>query len=548
MSAPTLQRSELPEFIGHWPRLTGRQTPEFESRHDGDEIEGDRCAQFGANVGIRAMPWQWSMERGILSLQPPNEYGERIFTHRDSCIEDTRQQGKTFSVVRLINFFLFVDPVPGRPATRKIIYTAQRWSTAADVFDRVCEVIDRNPYLRAQLARKPSRRDNHGVIELLNGAKAEFAPRSQDFGRGLTEIDALIIDESYDVVPAHIKNLRGAQSAAKNPVTIYISTPPVFNEHPNSHLLGDLHRQGHRNAPDLFYQLYAAPRHMERDDPEAWRLAQPSYGIGTNEREVRSTYETDRLSAKRRALFDADYLGWGQYPPPELSGSSEIPSEKWTEMGMTARLKRDEEPPRFVGRPAIVLERTGAPWTVEAAWRTASGPVHIEVGYSETADDSAVVEYVARIHEQWDPVAVLVRSGSPAAELIPKLEKVGIEVVTVNKVEMAQACGGFLNAALAGELSHSDQPLLDDGVSTATKKTLPAGGFVWEMVEATSYAQLMGASLAHYGVVKFGVVKRKRGPKPAYDQNATPGATPLTVSAGRWGAADERFNPMTDDF
>lgn len=508
MSAPTQPRSDLPDFIGHWPRLIGRQEPEFESRHPGDEIEGDRCAQFGANVGMRSMPWQWGFERGVLSLQPANEYGERIFTHRDACAEATRQQGKTFSIVRLINFHLFVEPVPGRPKARKIIYTAQRWSTASDVFERVVEVIERNPYLKAQLARKPSRRDNHGQIELKDGSRAEFAPRTQDFGRGLTELDIVFIDESYDVVPAHIKNLRGAQSASLNPQTIFISTPPVFAEHPNCQMLGDLHRQGHRHAPDLFYQLYAAPRHMSRDDPEAWALAQPSYGIATDEREVRSTYEMDRLSARRRALFDADYLGWGTYPPPELEEDSEIPAEKWADM-------RAKDTPELVGSPAVVLEREGSgPWVIVAAWRTKAGPRLIEVGYCEPAADVTVVGRLVALRDAWSPVVVAVRSGSAAAELLPKLETAGIEVTPVNRAEVAQACGGFLNAALAAGLTHSGQSELNDAVSAAIKKKLPAGGFIWELVDAVTYPALMGASVAHYALEKYGAVPKRKTAAP----------------------------------
>lgn len=208
-------------------------------------------------------------------------------------------------------------------------------------------------------------------------------------------------------------------------------------------------------------------------------------------------------------------------------------------MGMTERRRAGAEPPKFVGRPALVLERTGAPWTVEAAWRTSAGPVHIEVGYSQSADDTAVVDYLARVHEQWDPVAVLVRSGSAAADLIPKLEKAGIEVTAVNKTEVAQACGGFLNAALASELSHSDQPILTDGVSMATKKTLPAGGFVWDLIEATAYAQLIGSSLAHYGLVKYGVVKRKTvAPRT--------GARPTIQAPTRRRSSD--LNVMTTSF
>jgi hypothetical protein len=97
-SSPTCSR-KWPEWVGAWPRLKGRQSPEFESKHDGDESEGDRAARFGSRIGLRCMPWEWLTLRAWLSLQPPDEYGDRVWTHRDVCVECTRQQGKTLLIV-----------------------------------------------------------------------------------------------------------------------------------------------------------------------------------------------------------------------------------------------------------------------------------------------------------------------------------------------------------------------------------------------------------------------------------------------------------------
>jgi hypothetical protein len=110
-----------------------------------------------------------------LVVAAANEYGERMWTHRDVLIECTRQQGKTLIVVLLILFHLFVVPCFGRARPLKIVYTAQRWSTAKDVFERTVRVINRVPYLKRQLARNPSTRDNHGVIAVVverNGTAA----------------------------------------------------------------------------------------------------------------------------------------------------------------------------------------------------------------------------------------------------------------------------------------------------------------------------------------------------------------------------------------
>ncbi len=533
MTATTLPRSESapaehpwPEFVGAWPRLRGRQEPEFESRHPGDESEGDRCAEFGYNMAkqhgtkTRCMPWQWSTIRGITSLQPPNEYGERVWTHRDVCIEATRQQGKTLIVVLLILFYLFVVPVVGRSRPLKIVYTAQRWSTAKDVFDRVVKVINRVPHLKRKLARPPSTRANHGVIEVvtrrdrnskpIETAVAEFAPRSQEFGRGVTELDILFLDEAYDIDPGIENDLTGAQSASENPQTIYLSTPPVFLKHPKCQSLADMHRLGHARAADLFYQLFGAPRHMSRDEPETWMTAQPSFGVATDEREIRSKRQKAKTVVKR-AIFDADYCGWGDYPPPEREEDSEIPAEQW--LGMRTEIVGA---PVLTGSPAVglALDSSSGIWRVTAAWRTEAGRAHLELG-SLTAPTPVVVRAVFDLVAAWNPAAVAIKSRSDAAAIRAELIKAGVEPEMVDGGVWSQWCGSFLNGARAGKFSHCDQPALNDGVSAAVRKEMPAGGFVWNETQAGGYgAALVSATLAYGALLTFG--------RPAKRKTVTP--------------------------
>lgn len=517
-----------PEFVGSWPRLRGRQEPEFESRQPGDESEGDRCAQFGYNLfrsygtKTRCMPWEWSTIRGILSLQPPNEYGERIWTHRDVCIEATRQQGKTLIVVLLILFYLFVVPALGRSRPLKIVYTAQRWATALDVFNRVVKVINAVPHLKRKLARPPSTRANHGVIEVvlkrgrddkpLTTAVVEFAPRSQEFGRGITELDILFLDEAYDIDPGIENDLTGAQSASENPQTIYLSTPPVFLKHPKCHSLADMHRLGHSRAPLLFYRLFAAPRHMARTDPETWAAAQPSYGVATNEREIGSKLQKAK-NAVKRAIFDADYCGWGDYPPPEQETESEIPADKWA--GMKARTA-----PKLTGSPALGLARdahTGI-WRITGAWYTDQGLAHLEIGYSRAVASPVVVKAVVDLVAAWDPVAVAIKSRSDAAAIEAELIKVEIEPVMVDSGLWSQWCGSFLNAALAQKLSHSDQAELNDAAGSAVRKKIPGGGFIWDEAEAGSCAQsLVSATLAYGALLTFADLAAGPPASPAFE-------------------------------
>lgn len=495
-----------PEFIGHWPRLKGRQTPEFESKFDGDESEGDRVARFGERIGLRCMPWEWKSLRGMLSLQPPDAYGDRVWTHRDVCIECTRQQGKTLLIVLRILYGLFVL------REKRIIYTAQRWSTAYDVFKRVWAVIDRVPSLRRRLAEKPSKAGNRGVIKLTNGAEVEFGPRSQDFGRGYTEIDLVIIDEAYDVNPDEEANLTGAQSAARNPQTIYMSTPPVAEQHPKCQSLADLHRLGHAGAPDLYYALYAAPRDMSRDNPEAWSLAQPSYGVATNEREIRSKRQKAK-TADKRAIFDADYLGWGDYPPDEDEGTSPIPEERWESLKVDGKVK-------LVGQRALAMERTRnrKTWVLAAAQRTSDNRIYVEIGYADDATITAAAAYTVSAIAALNPVALVIDAKSAAAPLEQELIARGMEPTMTNMSQLALASGGFLDDALGGRLAHAGQELLTDGVRSAAMRELPGGGFTWdEPTAGSSVVYLKAATLARWALLEFGSTMKRRPVAPRSD-------------------------------
>lgn len=495
-----LKLGPYPDFIGTWPRLTGRQEPEFESRFPGDESLGDKCAEFGRRIGLRCMPWEWQTIRGILSLRPANEWGERLFTHRDGVVECTRQQGKTLIIVLLILFCLFVLNM------KRIVYTAQRWSTALDVFNRVWTVIDRVPSLRKRLAEKPSKAGNRGVIRLTNGAMAEFGPRSQDFGRGYTEVDLVINDEAYDIIAAEEANLTGAQSAAQNPLTLYFSTPPVKDVHPNCQVLAELHRVGMTGAPDLFYQLFAAPPGAPGDEPETWRLAQPSYGVATNEREIRTKLQKAKTAAQK-ALFAADYLGRGDYPPPETDFHAVFDEDGWSAM-------RDETP-KLTGQTAIALGRSPdrRTWVIGAGQRNGNR-VYLELGYSRATSLTDVVAAVTAVVQAWDPVAVVINHQSSAMEAVPALTKAGIEPVVANSTMVQAACGGFLNGALEGSLSHPGQPLLDTAVASAVKRELSGGRFVWDLDADSSSAHLDAATLAHWALQTFSTTPKKPPAKP----------------------------------
>lgn len=529
-------KSRWPDFVGTWPRLIGRQTPEIECRHPGDESEGDRCATFAFRIGLRCMPWQWLILRAMLSLLDPNQWGERLFTHRNVVIECSRQNGKTLIVIVRILWGLF-------RRRERILYTAQEWKTAEDVFDRVCAVIDRVPAFQRQLAAKPSKKDNRGVILLVDGTKADFGPRSLNFGRGLTEVDLLIMDEAYDVVPKHSANLTGTQRAAQNPQTIWLSTPPVAAEHPHCHKLAGFHRLGKAGAKNpqralrLYYALFAAPDGMARTDPKAYPLAHPSLGVVGSVEEVQDALQSSQTAADI-ALFDADYLGRGQYPPPETTVVSEIDARKWADMAKGAT-------PQLTGETVLVIERTldRKQWLLFGGRATTTGRTHIEVGYGGACTvDEFVLKVVAAV-EAMDPNTVAVRGGSDGSELESKLIKAGVEPTPITKVEVAAFCGGFLDAVGEQQVSHRDQPELNRAMRHAVKHRRTGGGFVWEPIDDTTWAYLMGASMTHGVLAKYANHKTPVPPPPLAEA-----PDPTDSSADSAVGLDDDFDALTAAF
>lgn len=532
---------EWPEWLGTFPRLTGRQQPEFECWHPGDETEGDLTAKFGQRVGIHLLPWEWMVIRAVGSQLPPDDDGIALWTHRVALLEATRQQGKTLALALIIIRRLFKH-------RRRVIYTAQQWATVEDVFDRVVAIIDRVPSLRKRLAKPPSKKDNRGTIVLkpMRGdkhvVKADFGPRTQHFARGFTEVDDLILDEAYDLVPKEVANLTGAQAASDNPQTIYASTPPVLAAHPNCHRFSGLVRTiENGGAPGLYGALYRAPKTFERGDPAAYPLAQPSYGVVGNDRDMAAHLQGAREAGPEDlALFDADWLGWGEYPPPTNARPSEIPEQVWRDMGP----KPDRPVPELTGPRVVALTREGT-WAITAAQRTVTGKIHVEVGYAEDVPAAVVVTKLADVMTAWNPSALIVGRGA-AAEVIPSLEAAGFDVTTPNRTEEAQACGAFLSDALIGALSHGGQGGLTNAVATAFKKELPSGGFVWEVFDPASHAQLMGATLAHWALLKFGAPPKRKTAAPRTAAKRT--RPPQNGRNGRNGHRKADFDVMSARF
>lgn len=479
-----------PWWVSQPERLTGNPKPTWESHHGGDYTMGDHCARFAHKVEAPFFGWQWETERKIMATRP-----DGLWTHPDIYLCITRQQGKTQLIaLRIIYGMFFLG--------EKIIYTAQRWDTVEDVYDRIVDIIDRRPSLARRLntAEVPdghTKSGNHGEIHLLNGASLHMGPRTKAVGRGQTRIDLAIFDEAYDIKERMVGGLTGAQSNSDNPQTIFISTAVVFDEHPDCLVYAAMRRNGQHHEPDLYAAEWSAPTGSPRDSPETWQTCQPSHGVTLRAREVARELRRAKTPTLL-AIFDADYLGWGQWPPDPDEGRSEIDFEVWETLV--------EFNPNLVGDIVIAIERTMDRrwWCIAAGQRTMDGRVHLEIGYFRAVNIGQAATAIVECIEAFDPVAIVVDAKSRAAPIAPHMKNLGIEVTVTNTPQLAVATGGIIDAIASADVTHVGQKILDDAVQGAVTRALPRGDLVWDDVESGSIlAPLKAATLAHWAVLEF---------------------------------------------
>lgn len=481
-----------------WPTLEGRQTPEHLCFTPGDEALGAKAAELAKRAGkIRAMPWQGFSLDKIMSKAP-----DGTWTHPECCLIVPRQNGKSLILVMRVLYGLF-------KLGEKIIFSAQQWETAKALWKRTWSIVKTTPSLR-KLVESHTCSQGRGTIVLASGAEVVFTTRSANAGRGLDQVDLVIYDEAYDLTEADMAALSPTKMAADDPQTIYTSSAVNQEQHPNGNVLSSLRRRILAGEQGLFGAEWMAAEDLDREDPASWRAANPSMGVIQTVKKLAAELRGFTTAAGRKS-FDVEYLGRGDWPNLEAAHVAVFDADGWQSMKNLT--------PKLTGSICVSIARApnSGKWAVGAAQRTDDGRKHIEIGLFRAAGLDEVVDFVEELVDVWDPGAVVVDQRSPAAPIVPRLRERGIEPECASTPQMAAWSGGFLEDALAGDLSHTDQPALTEGVAAVAQRVLPQGDFVWARTDDGSATPVEAATLALGGLIEFcvDVVKERALPATA---------------------------------
>lgn len=441
-----LKQSSAATLIGN-PEPTFCYYPEYQTSEILD------CVDLNAAGGLNLLDWEIDLLEPCLGR---NEYGRWAAKSFDLLVP--RQNGKTlgFAGARANYGMLILN--------ESVIYTAHLQKTATETFELLSDFFTSGPMKkRVKVIKSALGREE---IKLKSGARMKFLARTRNGGRG-QHGDLLIFDEAQELTGSQQASFRSAISASPNPQTIYMGTPPepdslakVFYNHRKRAWA----RQTKRSA---WAEWAITSMDGDLSDPELWATVNPSLGYYLLPETIEGELEDLEIEefAKERLCF------WSM----DEFGDAVINKADWDEC-LTL------EPPIYRSgdklAAGIKFTADGAKVALSVALKRGQ---RVYVECLEYAGMNRGVSWLADwITERRNKLAMVFVDGkSNTGSLVSKLQDAGYPekgFKVMGSSDVVSASSMFSNAVTEHEVEHSEQPLLDESVCSATKRKIGNDG------------------------------------------------------------------------
>lgn len=477
------------------------------------EVEA-RCREFG----IEFDAWQDGLGQVVLGIRDDGLFAATV---GGVSLSIPRQVAKTFMVMTIVVALCSLYP------NLTVVWTAHRMRTATNTFQKMKALCLRpavRPHIRAGSNQGTAIRDANGEQEIpfTNGSRIMFGAREQGFGRGFDEVDIEVFDEAQILTVRALEDMVAATNQSRFPfgaLLFYMGTPPrpedpgeVFAQRRAEALEAKKGRPDFGEpvaAGDAVYVECSADPDVGRpggpslDDPRQIELANPSYPHRTPPVSIKRLRKnlTGDDSWRREGLgvWDAQ-----SGPTPPLIAPAEWGACK------------TENPPRK-GRVAygVKFSVDGSSVALAACRRPEGGKPHVEVVAHRSM--SAGTGWLADwLEQRWsDAVEIVIDGKAGSGALVNTLRERGVpaKVLRLPKLdEVLAAHTMILEAVRTGEVTHFDQPALNDVVAHAVKRDIgKAGGWGWQSTaEGIDVSLLDAVTLALYAAMTS---KRRPGRK-----------------------------------
>ena len=231
----------------------------------------------------KLLPWQKHVLTDLLKVDKKGN-----FVRKTNLLLVSRQAGKThLARIRILaGLFLFGE--------MSIIAMSSNRAMALDTFRKVCEVIEGNASLEAQV-KQIRVANGQESVELLSGARYEIVAATRDGSRGKTA-DLLYIDEVREIDEDAWTAARPITRARPNAQILLTSNAgDAF-----STVLNDLRSRALSYPPKtLGFWEYSAPDFCDINDRDAWYQANPALGYLVSEDTIAEAIATSSVEATR---------------------------------------------------------------------------------------------------------------------------------------------------------------------------------------------------------------------------------------------------------
>jgi hypothetical protein len=421
-------------------------------------------------LGWRFDGWQDGAGRLILSKRADGSYAADTIV-----ISIPRQVGKTYLIACIIYALCLIEP------GLTVIWTAHRKTTAAETFGQF-DGMSRRPKVAPHI-RQVLRGKGDEKILFDNGSRILFGARESGFGRGMADVDLLVLDEGQILSESTLEDMGATQNVAKNPLTFVMGTPPRPKDDGEFFTLLRQEALDGESDGTLYIEM-SADRGCDPMDREQWRKANASFPHRTTERamlRLRKKLKSDD-SWNREALGIWDEIT-KQFSPINgvlwADGVDVGPSDGSKPDGLAVDMSHDRR------------------ISVGACWVDADS-AHVEEVWSGI-DQAAAIEWVSDAWRRAGRRKVVVIDGmSQASSMIPALKGRGVNVRAGSAADMAKACGMVVSDLESGRLTHADQESVNDAREGARKRPIgTAGGWGYDRTNPSIYlAPLVAVTLA----------------------------------------------------
>lgn len=375
---------------------------------------------------------------------------------------------------------------------------------ASQAQQRMLGVLEGHGDLRRRVKRK-WQGTGQQMIEMVNGGVIWYRTRTGGGGRGVDDVDRLVVDEAQHATEEQLAAVSPTLLANKNPQLNAMGTAGLagrsswwwrqrkraLSDDPGSFgYIGHTAETVYLNEDGRVVQDPVDPT-----DRSLWAPCNPALASG---RGVGIDFLDEQLRRLGPESFAREHLGVWDPPDDDEDRETVVDLDLWNDLAEGASGTR---PTPVAFGIEVSPDRRWA--TIGLTGQRSDGSKWTQVVKSDRGT-GWVVDRVAELAREWKPVGVGVAGGGPAGALIPALtERKVRRLVTLTSQDVGQASGMWVDAVNERALHHDGGRLLTISLESARKKTQ---GKTWVFAppydESTDISPLLACTNALFVLAK----------------------------------------------